>query len=338
VGFTHFPAAAARPGTKERNVPVKEFLLYSLIALILNADSSPSRTTPWPFGRDWRPQISASFQPEVARLASEGLQLKESVEASLDGKASHLAAIFQRKTPKSPRESFEFRIFESDGKSSGTIFRRAEFFFTFSSGAMAALNATDINGDGQKEVIVQSSSGGNCWSCNPTEVYRVRNHKAELIAAGPITSIADLDGDGISELLVTDTRWEVYADLSHAASPWATLIYAWKDGTYVNRSHDFTGYYRKEIERLRAALAQARDLITTEESSDDSYIGLVLSIGITCAHMGEMDRGIREIETLLGSDIRSTTQSRRRSAVISDFRSGESHGKLLAIKNGDPLL
>ena len=132
------------------------------------------------------PTASTRFKEEMARLEAEGLKLKDTREADLDSSGlHHLAAIFERTGAKDPTQRFEFRIFENYGQTSKTIFRRSDFFFSFGENDAAKLNATDINGDGSKEIIVQSSSGGNCWSCNPTEIYRVSNHKAELIAAGP---------------------------------------------------------------------------------------------------------------------------------------------------------
>src|SRR6185503_4781466 len=203
------------------------------------------------------PRVSPEFQPEISQLAATGLKLKEAVEASLDGTAHHLAAIFQREKPKAPNEAFELRIIEGDGHASKTIFKRDDFFFSFDlAGEPNKLNATDLNGDGSKEVFVQSSSGGNCWSCNPTEVYRVRNHKGELIAAGPIQKIDDLNGDGLQELLVTDTRWESYDDLSHAASPTAVMVYTWRNGQYVYAARDFPSFYQSETARLRAAIEE----------------------------------------------------------------------------------
>ncbi|HSO74628.1 MAG TPA: hypothetical protein VLU47_07310 [Blastocatellia bacterium] len=283
------------------------------------------------------PRVSGEFQPEVSQLAATGLQLKEAVEASLDGVAKHLAAIFERTGSKETTRRFEFRIFESDGTTSKTIFRRADFFFSFGEGGAGKLNATDINGDGLKEILVQSSSGGNCWSCNPTEIYRVSNHKAELIAAAPIRRIADLTGDGIAELLATDARWESYGDLSHAASPFAVIIYAWKNGKYVYASRDFTAYYREEIDRLRAAVEEAKSDITTDDVSDEGYIGSALSLAITYAHAGELERGIIELETSLNSNAKSAAQKKHRATILEDFRNGESAKKLRMMKYGDAL-
>ncbi|MEK6323742.1 MAG: VCBS repeat-containing protein [Acidobacteriota bacterium] len=285
------------------------------------------------------PKVSSGFQQEIAQLAANGLRLKEAVEASLDGVAHHLAAIFQREKPKAPNEAFELRILEGDGRASKTIFRRADFFFSF---ALARepnkLNATDINGDGLKEIIVQSSSGGNCWSCNPTEIYQVRDHKAELIAAAPVQRIADLNADGIQELLVTDARWESYGDLSHAASPGAAMVYAWRDGKYVYASRDFAAFYKGEVQRRRASAEENKAEITAADYSDEVYVGSALSLAITYAHAGDPDRGLKELETLLNSNLKSAAQSKHRAAILEDFRKGESAKKLREMKYGDPMM
>lgn len=284
------------------------------------------------------PKVSAKFQAEITKLAAAGYRLKEAVEASLDGTAQHMAAIFERVKPKDPTEAYEFRIFESDGQTAKTIFQRSDFFFSFSAaGESAGLNATDINGDGLKEIIVQSSSGGNCWSCNPIEIYRVSNHKGELIAAAPIQKIIDLNGDRIAELVVADARWEVYEDLSHAAAPSAMMVYGWRDGRYVYASRDFSAFYKGELDRLRAEVEEAKQEITTDEFSDEVYVGRAISIAITLSHQGETDRGLKELETMMNSNARSADQRKRRRAVLADFTTGESAKKLREMKPGDPM-
>ncbi len=284
------------------------------------------------------PKVSAKFQAEITKLAAAGHRLKEAVEASLDGKAQHLAATFERAKPKDPAEAYEFRIFESDGQSVKTIFQRSDFFFSFSAaGESAGLNATDINGDGLKEVIVQSSSGGNCWSCNPIEIYRVTNHKGELLAAAPIQKIVDLNGDRVAELVVADARWEVYEDLSHAAAPSAMMIYGWRDGRYVYAPRDFSAFYKSELDRLRAEVETAKEEITTDEFSDEMYVGRAISIAITLSHLGETDRALKELETLMNSNAKSAEQRKRRRAVVADFTTGESAKKMREMKPGDPM-
>ena len=293
------------------------------------------------------PRVSGDFQGEVERLKAEGLVLVEAAEASLDGRARHLAAIFKRARPEAAdaTQAYELRILESDGRSARTVFRRAEFFFSFATPFAASagkdsgtgLNLTDINGDGVKEVIVQSSSGGNCWSCNPTEIYSIRNQKVELIAASPMQDVRDLDGDGSMELVVTDPRWELYGDLSHAASPFASVIFRWKNNRYVYASSDFPGFYKEELNRLRASIEGARAEITSEEFSDESYVGLSISVALAHAHMGEVERGLKEMEALLNLNAKSPAQRKRRAEIIKDFRSGDSSEKLRGMKYGDPM-
>lgn len=284
------------------------------------------------------PKVSPEFQAEVSQLTLRGLKLKEAVEASLDGASRHLAAIFQHEKPKAPNEAFELRIIESDGHASKTIFRRADFFFSFElAGEPNKINATDINGDGLKEIIVQSSSGGNCWSCNPTEIYQVRNHRVDLVGAGPIQKIVDLNGDGVQELLVTDARWESYDDLSHAASPGAVMVYAWRNGRYVYAARDFGAFYKAELDRLRASIEEAKSQITADEFSDELYVGLAIGLAITCTHKGDVEHGLKEMEALLNSNARSPAQAKHRAAIIEDFRNGDSSKKLRDMKYGDPM-
>jgi hypothetical protein len=285
-------------------------------------------------------KVSAGFQGEIARLASEGLTLKEALEADLAASGTHhLAAIFERAGTKEAKTAYEFRLFESDGKTAKTIFRRTEFFFSFAAiGEIARLNMTDINGDGLKEVIVQSSSGGNCWACNPTEIYQVKEHKALLIAAAPIQKIADLNGDQVFELIVADARWESYSELSHAASPNVKLIYTWQRGRYVNASREFAGFYKAEIEQLRLAINEAKASITEAEGSDDFYIGLAITLAITYRHAGDLRQGLDEMEERLKANARTPEQAKRRDAIIKDFRMGDSAQKILAVKYGDPIL
>jgi hypothetical protein len=329
-------SSAVKAFLKRRGVVLRNGLSVCVVMLALLTGNARAAAPCVPVATS--PQVSAGFQTEVARLAAEGLTLKEAVEASLEAGAHHLAAVFQRANPKEPSQAFEFRIIENDGRTVKTIFRRTEFFFSFAAaGQPGKANATDINGDGRKEILVQSSSGGNCWSCNPTEVYQVRNHKGELIAAGPIQRLADLNGDGIQELIVTDARWESYDDLSHASSPTAGMVYAWRGGRYVYVARDFAAFYQSEIARLRASIEEAKAEITADEFSDEIYIGRVIALAITYAHLGEPTRGVNELAALLNANARSAAQTKHRAPMIEDFRNGESSRKLREMKHGDPM-
>jgi hypothetical protein len=317
---------------------LRVLILIALVVTTITFVDSSRWTTVYASLPQTAPPVSAEFQAEVSQITAGGLRLKEAVEVSLDGTGHHLAAIFQREKAKAPNEAFELRIIESDGRLAKTIFKRTDFFFSFKqSGQSNKLNATDINGDGLPEIIVQSSSGGNCWSCNPTEIYQVRNHKAELLAAAPIQRLADLNGDGVVELLITDARWESYDDLSHAASPGAAMVYAWRNGKYVYASRDFAEFYSGEMSKLRASIDEAKAQITADEYSDEVYVGLAISLALSYTHMGEIDRGLKEMESLLTANAKSAAQTKHRTVIIDDFRKGDSGKKLREMKYGDPL-
>jgi hypothetical protein len=305
--------------------------LLTMITLALIAQAGTKGTSE-------QPRVDPRYRAEVARLAAQGLRLKEAFEVTSEG-GQYLAAVFEQPQPKDISESYEFRIIENANGAARTLFRRTEFFFSLpSDGPMAKLNGTDINRDGAAEIIVQASSGGNCWSCNPTEIYTLRGHKAELIAAGPMREIQDLDGDGSVELLVTDARWEFYSDFSHVASPSATIVYSWRNGRYVYASRDYSAYYGGELKDLRARLAEARAMITADDdTSDEGYCGLAVSLAITYVHLGDAGRGIKELEMLLGTGARSVSQRTRRAGVLSDFRNGESSTRIREMKYGDAM-
>jgi hypothetical protein len=116
------------------------------------------------------------------------------------------------------------------------------------------------------------------------------------------------------------------------------MVYAWRNGRYVNASRDFPGYYRGEIERLRDSVEEARTQISSDDFSDDSYIGRTIALAITYAHSGEAERGIAELGRILTSNVKSDEQAKRRATILEDFRKGDSAAKLRAIKYGNPLL
>ncbi len=324
----------------KREDTMRMVIIGSLAICLLLTDAGYGAAPPHPLRQNpTPPKVSTAFQAEVARLAAQGLKLKEAMEASLEDGWQHLIAIFERPQPKEFNEANELRILESDGRAAKTIFRRPEFSFSFgfdSADGLSKLSGTDINGDSIKEVIVQSSSGGNCWSCNPTEIYRVKNHQAELIAVGPMQRVTDLDGDGRVELIVTDARWEGYDDFSHAAAPAAVIVYRWKDGKYVYACADFAAFYQQEAQRRRAQVQTSKP-DSGAEGADDFYLGAALSLAITYAHMGQIEQGLKELDAILKANTLSAEQAARRRTIWADFHQGESFQKLRAMKYGDAM-
>ena len=72
------------------------FITSIVLALGMFAFSSDGRGGPL-YARQAQagsPKVSAEFEAEVSQLTGAGLRLKEAVDASLEGTAHHLAAIF----------------------------------------------------------------------------------------------------------------------------------------------------------------------------------------------------------------------------------------------------
>jgi glutathionyl-hydroquinone reductase len=63
-----------------------------------------------------------------------------------------------------------------------------------------------------------------------------------------------------------------------------------------------------------------------------------MALAITYAHSGLVERGLKELEALMSSSVRSPSQKKRRATIIRDFTSGESFRKLREMKPGDPIL
>ncbi|HKG21329.1 MAG TPA: hypothetical protein VKC34_05475, partial [Blastocatellia bacterium] len=66
-------------------------------------------------------------------------------------------------------------------------------------------------------------------------------------------------------------------------------------------------------------------------------VGQSISLALAYAHAGEVERGLKELETLLGSNAGSPAQIKRRAEIINDFRSGDSSKMLREMKYGDPM-
>ena len=55
------------------------------------------------------------------------------------------------------------------------------------------------------------------------------------------------------------------------------MVYAWRNGQYVYASRDFATFYQSEIERLRAAIEEAKAQISAEEFYQTSSISATQS-------------------------------------------------------------
>ena len=113
------------------------------------------------------------------------------------------------------------------------------------------------------------------------------------------------------------------------------MIYTWKNGHYVYASRDFAAFYKTQLDTIRQEIEKEKANITPE--SDDFYVGRVVSLALTYVHMGDLSRGLGELETLLKANVKTEDQAKHRKEILDDFRTGESSKRLREMKYGDPM-
>lgn len=115
----------------------------------------------------------------------------------------------------------------------------------------------DINKDGLKEFVIHGYYGGNSISSEVKKIFQLNNGKFnELNLDGVsyesryvLSSILDIDDDGLYEAVVIDTDWEISSCTDHSSGPLRYMIYSWNGEKYVENSKEFPQYYDQNINR-----------------------------------------------------------------------------------------
>lgn len=113
-----------------------------------------------------------------------------------------------------------------------------------------------------RHVIVQEWSGGAhcCFDYHVLRVEGVRVQPEGTIRAGDCDlRIADVDGDGILELVACDARFAYAFDLPFAEAPLVPLVYTFRDRdrAYVPDNRRFPQVFRYRIAQERRRLQEA---------------------------------------------------------------------------------
>lgn len=131
------------------------------------------------------------------------------------------------------------------------------------------LNLTDVSGDGIPDGIVDIYTGGaHCCSVSAIALSTGPSSWAKPIVQewGGWASLKDLGGNGVSEFLTTDTRFD-YAFTSHAGSALPLVIKAVQNGQLV----DVTTQYRAELQADADQWSQALDEAIKEPPTDEGW-------------------------------------------------------------------
>jgi len=156
----------------------------------------------------------------------------------------------------------------------------------------------DVNGDGLKEIVVTQYSGGNCWDCSTIRLFQVSQRRLRELpveaAKGFVPKrLEDVDNDGVSEVLASDTTWESYGAFSHAFSPGVMAVYAWEKGRYIEASGRFPKFYQARIAELEKELRKA--------PNDEAYLSAAVDLLLNHIQKGEGRLGWERFQKLTRS-------------------------------------
>lgn len=149
----------------------------------------------------------------------------------------------------------------------------------------------DINNDNSPEVIINSSTGGNCSSCNKIIILEIKNKEVKSIKINIpnriiLRDIIDLNNNGLWEIVGTDSHWEFYKNVCHACSPSVEIIVGWEDGDYRIISSRFPDYYDKNIKMIKERLEKP--------FNEQYYFGDLVSLFLNYLMKGENEKGLEE--------------------------------------------
>lgn len=104
---------------------------------------------------------------------------------------------------------------------------------------------TDINGDGQLDIVYSTTNGGNAWTGKASLAATLKpgGGAVDVPFLLPTSQSSpkeplDADGNGILEWLAIDASWELRY-FTHAESPASYFVLAWDGQAYVDASDAF---------------------------------------------------------------------------------------------------
>ena len=283
--------------------------------------------------------VPAPFRAAVAADLKGAMQLVEVLDVAAAG-GRDLVAIFAfpEDAPEHGGDKALKSYFVADG---ATAVKRSDLyldhFVDFGTYDDEKTVFADVNRDGKTEMILSVANGGNCWQCSRVLLYVLDAPEPRLAVSEPM-SLKDLDGDGVAELLVGDTRWESYDDFSHAGAPGGTLVYKWTPEGYRFAGKGASAFYEQTLAELRADLVDAaKNISPADEITDEQYLHDVISMLLVYAYTDRLEEGRTEFRRLMGEHVASDAIRDRRKRILDDCLSGDSAAELKTPRQGEPL-
>jgi hypothetical protein len=167
--------------------------------------------------------------------------------------------------PVFPREFDRIEIFSLD---SATNRYRSDFIDPVESGRERSF--MDVTGDGRKEIVVRTNSGGNDPVAGEgMSIYGARADGSFTVlfySQGGSPELRDLNGDGIFEAVITGEYWGI---MPHAdAIAYTSAIHAFDGSTYVESNRYFAKYFDRAIAKQRAEYLRLRAVRAKEPAQN----------------------------------------------------------------------
>ena len=197
-----------------------------------------------------------------------------------------------------------------------SIYVGNKLLYCFRSFWLSVERIEDVTGDGLKEVVLRRSMGGNCVGCS--DFYVLRLAESEVTPLWPDKNVIcphddcgcegmlkDLDGDGIPELLTTDTRFGYWGPLSNyctAGQPYVPIVYSWDGSQYRYASMDFPEAYQDIFERIQSTASKdVRNIDPYGEYGSRVYslFSELVQLMLCYDHIGMKKEGWDELRRLI---------------------------------------
>jgi hypothetical protein len=147
----------------------------------------------------------------------------------------------------------QITIKNAQGQALRTFKANVEYFES-----IEALYCGDLTGEGTPELVLSTYSGG-AHCCFTYDVLSMTPRLPNLLhweaGNGGLNRLALLKGRPPYEIVGSDDRFAYFADLPVAASPFLPIVFAYRNGRYVNATRDYPQLVKDDQAEARQQLA-----------------------------------------------------------------------------------
>ncbi|MDD4382965.1 MAG: hypothetical protein PHD49_02395 [Candidatus Shapirobacteria bacterium] len=155
----------------------------------------------------------------------------------------------------------------------------------------------DINKDSLAELVVAHGNSGNCFNCQGQSVFQITNDAVKNLLSDlpkPEGSeyanvwLSDINNDGIEDIMLRDSSWEMHEGFFHSNSPSHTQILTWNDGEYRLDGEMFSKFYLNQINERNKEITK---LLKGKNTGLNDIVSLAIENYWDYQEIGKNDEG-----------------------------------------------